>query len=115
MHRSILKQFISDRTAWQKMLKNQIDISIDLLNKKNELMIELPEKLRKFVLNDNIIMNLVYPIKDFPQKVKSVSLDKKPNISGELTGIKGQYLYINKENVFNIRKHQGYLVDLNIN
>ena len=110
-----LKQFISDRTAWQRMLKNQIDISIDLLNKKNELMIELPEKLRKFVLNDNNIMNLVYPIKDFPQKVKSVSLDKNPNISGELTGIKGQYLYINKENVFNIRKHQGYLVDFNIN
>ena len=86
----------------------------DLLIKKNELIIELPEKLRKFVLNDDNIMNLVYPIKDFPQKVKSVSLDKNSNISGKLIGIKGQYLYLNKEKVFNVRKHQGYLVDFNI-
>ena len=42
------------------------------------------------------------------------SLDKNSNISGKLTGIKGQYLYLNKVNVFNIRKHQGYLVDFNI-
>ena len=49
---------------------------------------------------------------DYPEKVKSVGLDKMPVISGELTGIKGQYIYLDETNVFNIRKHGGYLVEM---
>tara|TARA_Y100001968_G_scaffold63304_1_gene54085 strand:+ start:1935 stop:2735 length:801 start_codon:yes stop_codon:yes gene_type:complete len=110
-----LKQFISDRTAWQRMLKNQIDSSIDLIKKKNELIEKLPEKLKEYVIVNNLVVNINYPIKNFPDKVKSLSLDKNSLIDGQLTGIKGQYLYINNETVFNVRKHQGYLVNIKIN
>ena len=110
-----LKQFISDRTAWQRMLKNQIDSSIDLIKKKNELIEKLPEKLKEYVIANNLVVNINYPIKNFPDKVKSLSLDKNSLIDGQLTGIKGQYLYINNETVFNVRKHQGYLVNIKIN
>ena len=51
--------------------------------------------------------------KIYPTKVKSVSLDKFPEI-GVLTGIKGQYLFIDNEKLFNIRKHQGYKVSIKI-
>jgi hypothetical protein len=36
-----------------------------------------------------------------------------PEISGILTGIKGQYLIIDNNLVFNVRKHNGYLVEMN--
>ena len=47
----------------------------------------------------------------YPEKIKSINLDKMPIVSGTLTGIKGQYLYFDNEKVLNIRKHQGYEVD----
>ena len=110
-----LKQFISDRTAWQRMLKNQIESSIDLVKKKNELVEKLPEKLKKFVTDNNTVVDINYPNLVYPDKVKSLGLDKNSLIEGKLTGIKGQYLYINNENVFNVRKHQGYFVNIKIN
>ena len=110
-----LKQFISDRTAWQRMLKNQIESSIDLVKKKNELLEKLPEKLKKFVTDNNTVVDINYPNLVYPDKVKSLGLDKNSLIEGKLTGIKGQYLYINNENVFNVRKHQGYFVNIKIN
>jgi hypothetical protein len=33
-----------------------------------------------------------YPVMHYPTKVKSLSLEKTPNFTGRLTGIKGQYL-----------------------
>ena len=66
-------------------------------------------------LNDELIKCLTEINKiNFSNFFVSILLDKNSNISCKLTGIKGQYLYLNKENVFNIRKHQGYLVDFNI-
>ena len=109
-----LKQFISDRTAWQRMLKNDFDISTDLKNKKIELSTLLPKELKQFYIKENEIYNINYPVKVYPAKVKSVGLDKFPEISGILTGIKGQYLFIDNEKVFNIRKHQGYKVYIKI-
>ena len=43
-------------------------------------------------------------------KIKSLKLDTHLNISGELKGIKGQYLILDK-GVFNVRAHEGYIVD----
>lgn len=109
-----LKQFISDRTAWQRMLKNDFDISTDLKNKKIELSTLLPKELKQYYIKENDIYNINYPVKVYPAKVKSIGLDKFPEISGILTGIKGQYLFIDNEKVFNIRKHQGYKVYIKI-
>jgi Protein of unknown function (DUF2797) len=46
----------------------------------------------------------------YPEKVQALSFDKTPEISGVLTGIRGQYLYLDQINVLNLRKHTGYEV-----
>ena len=35
---------------------------------------------------------------------------KNNNIEGRLLGIKGQYLIFDNDRVFNVRSHQGYIV-----
>jgi hypothetical protein len=42
-----------------------------------------------------------------------MSFDKTNEISGKLTGIKGQYLMLDNQFVLNVRKHTGYVVSLN--
>jgi hypothetical protein len=45
----------------------------------------------------------------FPEKVKSLNLDKQPIVEGVLQGIKGQYLILDT-GVINIRKFTAYNV-----
>ena len=54
-----------------------------------------------------------YPVLEYPEKIKSISFDKLPEIEGTLQGIKGQYLILDT-GVLNIRKHNGYKVSLNL-
>lgn len=106
-----LKTFIADKTHWQKMLKNQINPDINLIELKKEMAQNLSPELRKYVV-DSELQDLSYPVLDYPEKVKSLSFDKLPEIEGVLTGIKGQYLMFDYLNVLNVRKHQGYVVSL---
>ena len=55
-------------------------------------------------------LELVYPVLKYPDKVKSLNFDKEPIISGVLTGIKGQYLIFENDQVINIRKFGGYQI-----
>ena len=41
-----LKQYMSDRTQWQKMLKNILEVKNDLLDSKNDLITKLPNELK---------------------------------------------------------------------
>lgn len=106
-----LKAFIADKTHWQKMLKNQINPDVNLLELKKEMTQNLSPELRKYVV-DSELQDLSYPVLEYPEKVKSLSFDKLPVVEGVLTGIKGQYLMFDYLNVLNIRKHQGYVVSL---
>ena len=47
----------------------------------------------------------------YPSKIKSVKLEKNPILEGELLGIKGQYLLLDEDRVFNIRSHEGYIAE----
>ena len=109
-----LKEYISDRTQWQRMLKNELIEGIDLLDKKEEMLSYLSSDLQKYECFDNKITEITYPIKEYPEKVKSLSFDKLPEIEGVLWGIKGQYLLFDNGEVLNIRKHNGYKVSLEI-
>ena len=109
-----LKEHISDRTQWQRMLKNELVEGIDLLNKKDEMLALLSSDLRKYVYSDSEITEITYPVNEYPKKVKSLSFDKITEIEGVLTGIKGQYLLFDNGEVLNIRKHNGYKVSLEI-
>ena len=106
-----LKEFYSDRTNWQRMLKNEV-LQADLLEMKAEAKAHLSEELQQYVTEDEEIWNLNFPSLDTPLKVKSLKLDKLPTIEGVLTGIKGQYLILDNLNVINIRSHSGYFVEL---
>jgi hypothetical protein len=50
----------------------------------------------------------------FPTKVSSLNLDKLPNFSGKLTGVKGQYLMFEDGTVFNVRTFEGYVVKISV-
>ncbi len=107
-----LKDFIADKTHWQKMLKNDINTSIDLHSLKEEMKGFLPAELKQYVVDDSELLELNYPVLEYPKKVKSMSFDKLEVIEGTLTGIKGQYLMFDYLNVLNVRKHQGYVVSI---
>ncbi len=109
-----MKQYLSDKTAWQWMLKNITDREINLLEEKEKLEEKFPTELKPYYSNDNDITEIEFPVTEYPEKVKSINLEKTPVVSGELTGIKGQYLYFDNERVLNIRKYQGYSIQLSV-
>ncbi len=106
-----MKSFLTDRTNWRRMLKNEVTDE-DLAERKAELTDKLDAELREFVTDDSEAVVVDYPVTAYPEKVKSVGFDKLPNIDGTLLGIKGQYLLLDGDRVLNIRKHQGYLIGL---
>ena len=110
-----LKQFFTDRTNWQRMLRNEIDETIDLVEEKWMLHEQLPSDLTTYFSENDEVIEINYPVLEFPEKVKSLSFDKTPEISGKLMGIKGQYLLFDEGRVLNIRRHTGYFVKLTAN
>lgn len=109
-----LKNHISDKTHWQKMLKNVLATDIDIHAKKAEMQALLPEELQAFNSTNEEVIEILYPVIEFPTKVKSMGFDKLPEISGKLMGIKGQYLIFDEGRVMNIRKHTSYWVSLEV-
>jgi len=109
-----LKEHLSDRTAWQRMLKNEIDLSVNLLNLKQKLRNNISDNYKHFVIDDDFIVILNYPHLKYPTKIKSIDLLKINSIEGRLIAIKGQYLLFEENMAFNIRKHTGFDVQITI-
>lgn len=107
-----LKDHYTDKTSWQKMLKNDVATDVDLAAEKARAAEYLPAELQRYLVEDEDIAELVYPVQAYPPKVKSVNFDKAEQIAGTLTGIKGQYLLFDDNRVFNVRRHTGYLISL---
>ena len=107
-----LKDLFTDRTNWQRMLKNQV-ISEKLADVKEKLRSELPGELSRGLTDDREALVLEYPVISYPEKVKSLKLDRDLLIEGRLEGIKGQYLIFEGGRVLNIRAHGGYGITLN--
>ncbi|MDH5415084.1 MAG: DUF2797 domain-containing protein [Flavobacteriaceae bacterium] len=107
-----LKDHVSDKTNWRKMLTNDI-VDADLVAEKKKLSVYIPEEAKAYYLENNSKeTNIEFPVLQFPVKVKSLNLDKTPNYSGVLKGIKGQYLIFEDGMVFNIRGSEGYYVNI---
>ena len=109
-----LKNFVSDRTSWQKMLKNNVDKSIDLYQYRETLKENLSDTLKQYILNEEKEQILNYPITQYPEKIKSINFDKVREYEGVLTGIKGQYIYIDNQYVVNMRKYSGYYFQISL-
>lgn len=105
----VIKQFVADKTNWRKMLSGTPDF-LDMVQIKNELAMHVPDDLKQYIIDDDTVTEIVYPVKEYPQKVKSVKLaEKTPVIEGILKGIKGQYLLLDQDRVFNVRAHEGFI------
>jgi hypothetical protein len=112
----IFKSHVSDRTDWRKMLKGKPE-DVDLLAIRDQLMLESSEQIlalqQRFgeqaimPLDNQDVVDISFPVQQYPDKVKSFNFDKTPEISGILCGIKGQYLIFDT-GVINIRKFTGY-------
>lgn len=111
------KAHVADRTNWRAMLKGDVP-ELDLAQERQRmlgLIADDLEALRQTHGQDSIRevdeqgLGLSYPVKVWPEKIKTHNLDKTPEVEGVLEGIKGQYLILDT-GVINIRKFTGYEV-----
>lgn len=109
-----LKDQFTDKTNWRKMLSNVVDHDLDLEEVKWELHECLPSDLTQFFSDRDEVTHIHYPVLDYPTKVNSLSLDKLPEVTGKLLGIKGQYWMFDGGRVMNIRKHTSYLCEIEV-
>ena len=106
-----LKKHVADKTSWQKMLKNDVDLTINLIEEKYRIKLLLKDDKKDLFIEDDIITEINYPVDQYPTKVKSINLEKILEFEKVLVGIKGQYLLFEDETVINIRKYNGYKVE----
>lgn len=105
-----LKDRMQDKTHWQRMLKNQ-NPNIDLVKIKMDVCKHLSEEHLEMYCTNDEIWEFNYPVQQYPLKVKSLNLAKQSKIEGVLAGIRGQYLYFEHGEVFNVRAHEGHVVE----
>ena len=107
-----MKKYFTDKTSWQKMLKGEVAEGVDLIEEKWKMEEYLSPDTKQYFSTDDSIVSINYPVLKYPQKVKSVDLEKQNILKGKLQGIKGQYLIMEDNSVLNIRKHSGYVVSV---
>lgn len=115
----LIKQHISDKTQWQKMLKSK-DLHLDMITCRDELMAKFTPELDQIKAQfgaeafrfapEAEVTSIQYPVEVYPTKVVSMSFDKTPEVEGLLLGIKGQYLIFDV-GVLNIRKFGAYEIE----
>ena len=118
----LLKNHVSDKTSWQRMLKASPEPQ-DLMAKRDELYKLCEKELHTLIkqqgegsityLSAETSISIHYPVLKYPEKVKSLNFDKTADITGQLLGIKGQYIILDT-GVLNIRKFGGYDISIEI-
>jgi len=117
-----LKNHVSDRTDWRKMLKGSPDavdlaaVRDDIVSQSNKAIKKLKQKFGDEAfeyLQDEKQVEIKYPVTVYPEKVKSLNFDKQDEIEGTLLGIKGQYLILDI-GVLNMRKFSGYELSVKV-
>lgn len=113
-----IAQHVSDKTSWQRLLKGSPAAS-DLSEQRDQLLTLCTPELEQItasvggegieLLSDESTVEITFPVEIYPLKIKSFNFDKVPEVTGQLMGIKGQYLLLDT-GVINIRKFGGYEV-----
>ncbi len=115
----ILKQHVSDRTDWRKMLRAEAE-AVDLKKERDKLLCVCEAEItairqqygeQAIEILDETTVSIHYPLQQYPVKIKSLNFDKCDTLSGRLLGIKGQYLILDS-GVLNMRKFSGYHIDV---
>jgi hypothetical protein len=102
---------VADKTDWQRMLRGEPP-ALDLPGERDRICareLNLPAGVSW--MTGVTEQRFSYPILRYP--VKPVQLRVTPGavISGNLLGVKGQYLLLSS-GVFNVRRHAGYHVEV---
>ena len=108
-----LKNHFADKTNWRKMLQDDRESEVDLIDFRNKIEDFFPKDSKNFALASEEIVKLDFPY-EAPAKISSFTLDSKPEFEGVLKGIKGQYLCFNDGDFINVRSHEGYVIELGI-
>ncbi|MCW5516145.1 DUF2797 domain-containing protein [Muriicola sp. Z0-33] len=108
-----LKEHVNDKTNWRKMLTNSLE-DVDLVAWRSKLKPYIPAEAQDYFIENQGETHLEFPVIRYPDKVKSLNLNKTPNYQGVLKGIKGQYLLFEDNTVFNVRGNEGYYVALGV-
>ncbi|MBT8393771.1 MAG: DUF2797 domain-containing protein [Flavobacteriaceae bacterium] len=108
-----LKEHVSDKTNWRTMLQNKIKDE-DLVEWRDKLEQYIPDEAKDYFIESNSETHLEFPVKDYPEKPKSLNLEKTLAYIGMLKGIKGQYLIFEDQTVFNIRANEGLVVNIEV-
>ncbi|MUK27403.1 DUF2797 domain-containing protein [Aliivibrio fischeri] len=112
-----LAKIIADKTNWRTLLKGNGD-PLPLKEAALELLPQVETAIAKIQaehgddsveLLDEHILDIAFPVNEFPTKIVSHNFDKNPEVTGVLNGIKGQYLLFDT-GVINIRKFGSYEV-----
>lgn len=112
-----LAKLIADKTNWRTLLKGNNE-PLALKKAALELLPQVEEAIAKIQaehgedsveLLDENILDITFPVNEFPTKIISHNFDKNPEVTGILNGIKGQYLLFDT-GVINIRKFGSYEV-----
>ena len=106
----LLKEHVSDRTAWRAMLKGVAPDQEGLEAFRETCFGHLETGYEEFLDLEDEWHEFMYPVQAYPAKVKSVKLDKQPVLAGKLVGIKGQYWLFESGEVWNVRSHAGYRI-----
>ena len=113
------KDLIADKTNWRTMLKEN-QPPRDLVAEAGELKEKLKEQMANVISTfsqsdveeqQNEVVEIDYPVLEFPSKIKSHNFDKNPVVEGTLIGIKGQYLIFDT-GVINMRKFTSYNISI---
>jgi len=107
-----MKQHLSDKTNWRRMLTEAHPGAVDLVAEKQRFAALLPTEFKEYLSDDQNVWKLHFPVLVYPEKVSSLNFDKTPQLGGKLMGIKGQYLIFEGNKVLNIRKFGGYELQL---
>lgn len=108
-----MAKMVGDKTQYKKMLLGEVE-DCDLFQLREELFescADLLDSLDAKDLDEEII-TINYPILEPPKKITTLDFHKQALIEGTLLGIKGQYLILDC-GVINLRKFQGYTVEIN--
>lgn len=115
------KQYVADRTNWRTMLKGEAP-AMDLVAERAALLEKIAPDLEQLAaehgqdtidIADDPAWTLDYPVDAWPDKVRTHNLDKQPEASGLLQGVKGQYLILDT-GIINIRKYTAYNVRVRV-
>ncbi|WP_040254176.1 DUF2797 domain-containing protein [Psychroserpens mesophilus] len=108
-----LKDHVADKTNWRKMLKNDVEDE-NLVEWRERLKSYIPDEAQEYYIASNTETNIDFPVLNYPEKPKSLNIEKQQTYTGKLVGIKGQYLIFEDDTVFNIRSNEGLVVKFTI-